>query len=141
MGVKGEVHFVKVAGGGGMRNQTCGGHRKRQFKILMSRFGSGCAIPDEDGTEPEGSVLTPMGADLPLLPYRAGDVEVAITTGFAGTNAFPLEGPLPLHSFEPSRSTGNFDCTFKCGSFPSVYRCIRADGFGCIVDPSRNVYT
>ena len=89
----------------------------------------GCAIPDEDGTEPEGSVLTPMGADLPLLPYCAGDVEVAITTGFAGTNAFPFEGPFSLHSFEPSRSTGNFDCTFKCGFFSSVYRCIRANGF------------
>lgn len=105
MGVKGEVHFVKVAGArllqgpvmvrsrlwdgeieistipdycaylrvmswvdvfdvedtaamrtryeeerarGDMRYQPCGGHRKRQFKVLMGRFGRGCDIPDED---------------------------------------------------------------------------------------------
>jgi Cyclic nucleotide-binding domain len=33
---------------GDIRYQPCGGHRKRQFKVLMGRFGRGCDIPDED---------------------------------------------------------------------------------------------
>jgi hypothetical protein len=32
-----------------MRFQTCGGHRKRQFKILMSRFGLGRLENKESG--------------------------------------------------------------------------------------------
>ena len=47
-----------------------------------------------------------MGADLPLLPYSAGAVDVAITAGFAGTNAFALEGPISL-SGQPSPHTIN----------------------------------
>lgn len=55
----------------------------------------------------------PMAKKRPLLSLGTGEVDVGIATGLRRTEAFSLEGPRPLRSFEPSRSTCNFVGPFK----------------------------